>query len=337
VDLGIGEKIMIARGFAASTLILLLALFPVGLAHSAERFTADDINSASFDGEVSEERNPVAMRLQVMLDRVHFSPGVIDGFTGGNTDKALQAYARERGLGDDGQLTQELWSHLTQADPKPAFTTYAITEEDLAEPFVESIPDDYAQLAEMERLSYTGPDEMFAERFHMDLGLLHALNPDADFGRAGTEILVADVADQMATGEVVRIVVSRGESSVRALDEDDNLVAFYTATVGSEQTPSPTGTHEVEAVVLMPNYTYRPDVNFQQGDLDRNLILPPGPNNPVGSVWIDLSEPTYGIHGTPEPSKIDKTYSHGCVRLTNWDAEELAELVDVGAVVEFVD
>jgi lipoprotein-anchoring transpeptidase ErfK/SrfK len=332
---------MIARGFAASTLIILLALFPGGLAHSTERLAAEDINRAGFDGQVSEERNPVAMRLQVMLDRAHFSPGVIDGFSGGNTDKALMAFAREKGLGEgapaEGVLTEELWSYLTQGDPEPAFTTYAITEEDLAEPFAESIPEDYAQLAEMERLSYTGPDEMLAERFHMDIGLLHALNPDADFGRAGAEILVAHVADRRAAGKVVRIVVSRGEASVRALDEGDNLVAFYTATVGSEQTPSPTGTHEVKAVVLMPNYTYRPDVNFQQGDLDRNLILPPGPNNPVGSVWIDLSEPTYGIHGTPEPSKIDKTYSHGCVRLTNWDAEELAELVEIGTIVEFVD
>jgi lipoprotein-anchoring transpeptidase ErfK/SrfK len=328
---------MIVRGFATSALILLLAVFPNTQARASEVLTADDINHASFDGEVSEERNPLAMRLQVMLDRAHFSPGVIDGFTGGNTDKALRAYAQENDLGDEGALNEALWAHLTERDPEPAFATYTITEDDLAEPFVESIPEDYAQLAEMERLSYTGPDEMFAERFHMDIGLFHALNPQVDFGRAGEEILVANVDGHMASGDVVRIVVSRGEASVRAFDENDNLVAFYTATIGSEQTPSPTGTHEVEAVVLMPNYTYRPSVNFQQGDLTENLILPPGPNNPVGSVWIDLSEPTYGIHGTPEPSKIDKTYSQGCVRLTNWDAEELAELVEVGATVEFVD
>ncbi|HSP25017.1 MAG TPA: L,D-transpeptidase [Saliniramus sp.] len=328
---------MIARGFAAPALILLLAVLPGTQALSAERFTAEEINSANFDGEVSDERNPVAMRLQVMLDRADFSPGVIDGFTGGNTDKALRAYARANDLGDDGVLTEELWSRLTQGDQEPAFTTHAITEEDLAEPFVESIPEDYAELAEMERLSYTGPEEMFAERFHMDIDLLRALNPEADFGRAGAEILVAAVKEDIADGEVARIVVSRGEASVRAFDADDNLIAFYTATIGSEQTPSPTGTHEVEAAVLMPNYTYRPDVNFKQGELDQNLILPPGPNNPVGSVWIDLSEPTYGIHGTPEPSKIDKTYSHGCVRMTNWDAEELAALVKVGSIVEFVD
>jgi lipoprotein-anchoring transpeptidase ErfK/SrfK len=325
----------ISRRVVSTALFLLMAFFPA----ASHALTADDINRAGFADAASEGRSPVAMRLQVMLDRSSFSPGVIDGFTGGNTDKALQAYARERDLGAGDELTEEIWSRLVAEDEDrgPAFIAYTITEEDLDEDFVESIPDGYDKLAEMERLSYTGPDEMFAERFHMDIGLLRDLNPDADFAAPGTEILVANVADHRATGEVTRIVVSRGTSAVRGYDADENLVVFYTATVGSEQTPSPSGTHTVEAVVLMPNYTYRPDVNFQQGDLDRNLILPPGPNNPVGSVWIDLSEPTYGIHGTPEPSLIDKTYSHGCVRLTNWDAEELAELVDVGAVVEFVD
>lgn len=314
-------------------LLLLVSLSPA----AAHALTIDDINRASFTGEVSDERDPVAMRLQVMLDRAHFSPGVIDGFMGGNTDKAMSAYAREHELGTGDALSEEIWSRLVENDSAPAFITYSITQEDLDEPFVDSIPDAYDQLSLMERLSYTGPEEMLSERFHMDIGLLRELNPDADFGRPGTEILVANVADHQATGEVRRIVVSREAASVRGYDANDNLIVFYTATVGSEQTPSPRGTHTVEAVVLMPNYTYRPAVNVQQGDLDKNLILPPGPNNPVGSVWIDLSEPTYGIHGTPEPSKIDKTYSQGCVRLTNWDAEELAKLVEIGTVVEFVD
>jgi lipoprotein-anchoring transpeptidase ErfK/SrfK len=326
-------KMMFSRRAATLALFLLIAVLPA----ASHALTADVINSAEIDGETDEGRSPVVMRLQVMLDRAHFSPGVIDGFPGGNTEKALRAYAREHDLHTDGELNEELWTSLVEGDSEPAFMTYTITEKDLEEDFVDSIPEAYDKLAEMEWLSYTGPDEMFAERFHMDIGLLRELNPGVDFGAVGTEILVANVADHRASGEVTRIVVSRGESSVRGYDADDNLVVFYTATVGSEQTPSPSGTHTVEVVVLMPNYTYRPGVNFQQGDLDQNLILPPGPNNPVGSVWIDLSEPTYGIHGTPEPSMIDKTYSHGCVRLTNWDAEELAELVEEGTVVEFID
>jgi len=111
----------------------------------------------------------------------------------------------------------------------------------------------------------------------------------------------------------------------------------YPATIGSEQTPSPSGTHRVKSIASDAAYYYRPDVNFRQGKNTEPLTIPPGPNNPIGSVWIDLSEPTYGIHGTPEPSKIDKTFSHGCVRLTNWDAEELARLVKKGVEVHFLD
>jgi lipoprotein-anchoring transpeptidase ErfK/SrfK len=88
--------------------------------------------------------------------------------------------------------------------------------------------------------------------------------------------------------------------------------------------------------VINPEYTYNPKVNFQQCDNGKVLPLPPGPNGPGGTVWIDLSEPTFGIHGTPEPSRIDKTGSHGCVRLTNWDAEELAKLLAEDVPVKFL-
>ncbi len=329
---------MAARIGGGIMLLALLAASPTTSAF-AQPFTASEVNEANFDGagSITEERSPVILRLQVLLDRSRFSPGVIDGRAGGNTSKALSAYAEENGLGGSDELTTELWDRLTAADPEPVVETYRITPEDLDQPFVEEIPDDYAKLAKMERLSYTGPDEMLAERFHMDIDLLKALNPEADFAAEGTEILVARVGTGQVSGEVRNIVASRSGASVRAYDADGRLVAFYTATLGSEQTPSPSGTHEVEAIVTEPNYTYRPDVNFRQGELDEALVLPPGPNNPVGTIWIDLSEPTYGIHGTPEPAAIDKVYSHGCVRLTNWDAEELAELVVVGAIVEFVD
>jgi lipoprotein-anchoring transpeptidase ErfK/SrfK len=115
------------------------------------------------------------------------------------------------------------------------------------------------------------------------------------------------------------------------------LISVYPATIGSEETPSPSGTHKVKGVARMPPYTYNPKVNFQQGKNTKVLKLPSGPNGPVGTVWIDLTEPTYGIHGTPEPSLIDKTGSHGCVRLTNWDVEELAAMVRPGVIVAFVD
>ena len=170
---------------ACLALLLLVTLSPAAM----HALTIDDINRASFVGNVCEERNPVAMRLQVMLDRAHFSPGVIDGFMGGNTDKAMQAYAREHDLGAGDTLSEEIWSRLADNDFEPAFVTYSITQEDLENHFVDSIPDASDQLAAMERLSYTGPEEMLSERLHMDIGLLRELNPDADFGRPGSEIL----------------------------------------------------------------------------------------------------------------------------------------------------
>lgn len=137
--------------------------------------------------------------------------------------------------------------------------------------------------------------------------------------------------------KVAHIVADKSAKQVRAFDASGNLVVAYPATIGSQATPSPTGTHTVERIALDPEYTYNPKINFQQGNNDRVLRIPPGPNGPVGSVWIALSKPTYGIHGTPEPSKIGKTYSNGCIRLTNWDAQELAKLVSKGVTVEFRD
>ena len=134
----------------------------------------------------------------------------------------------------------------------------------------------------------------------------------------------------------MRIEADKSLRQLRAYGQDDMLIAAYPATIGSEDNPSPTGSHVVEGVATMPTYTYNPKINFQQGENTEVLTIPPGPNGPVGSMWIDLSEPTFGIHGTPEPSLIDKTASHGCVRLTNWDANELTKMVKPGVRVDFV-
>ena len=297
------------------------------------------INEAEFKDapQIDSSRiEPLVLKAQVLLDRAHVSPGVIDGYYGENFQKSVRAFETMHDLEADGMLDADTWSLLVFTGDKPVFRRYAITREDAEGPFVDEIPEDYAKQAEMEALSYTSIQEMLAERFHMDEDLLLALNPGAEF-RADEEIVVAAVRDQSASTKVDKVEVSRSNGSLSAYAEDGTLVLFAPATVGSEDLPSPTGTHKVMAVVTDPNYTYRPDVNFKQGDLDETLILPPGPNNPVGSVWIDLSEPTYGVHGTPEPSKIDKTASHGCVRLTNWDARELAGLIGEGDTVAFVD
>ncbi|MDB5539963.1 MAG: hypothetical protein JWQ89_1690 [Devosia sp.] len=303
--------------------------------------TADSINSARLSDVVQpadpeaapEERHPVPAiaRLQILLDRAGASPGVIDGFDGDNVRKGVIAFELMHGLPADGIIDPEVTSALETGDP--VIGEYEIIADDLAA-IGPPIPKDYAEMAQRKFLGYSSIEEELAERFHMDIDLLKALNPNAGFA-AGETIFVAAYGPDLE-GDVLRIEADKGLRQVRAYGEGDRLIAAYPATIGSEDNPSPSGTHEIKGVATMPTYTYNPKVNFQQGENTEVLTIPPGPNGPVGSIWIDLSEPTFGIHGTPEPSLIDKTGSHGCVRLTNWDANELAKMVKPGVPVEFV-
>ncbi|MBL8578692.1 MAG: murein L,D-transpeptidase [Mesorhizobium sp.] len=273
--------------------------------------------------------------LQILLDRRGASPGVIDGRFGSNVDKAIVAY---RSINSDNLKSTDaegIKKALAESGGD-AFMNYTITASDAAGPFVASVPADYGEKAKLEKMSYTSVSEMLAERFHMDEAYLKALNPQANFGRVGTIIRVANIG-QPATRQVTRIVADKSKKQVFGYDANNKLVVSYPSTIGSTDTPSPTGTHAISRVVLDPDYTYNPNLNFKQGDNTSILTIPPGPNGPVGNVWIALDKPTYGIHGTPDPTKIGKTESHGCVRLTNWDAQELAKLVKPGVPVEFVE
>lgn len=330
---------------ALATLILALA----GLAAHAQEvvalpiapFTAETVNAADIStipveympaGEAAERHpDPAVVRLQVLLDRAGASPGVIDGFDGDNVRKAVLAFELMRGLPPDGALDPDVLTALETGGP--VIGEYKIIADDL-NAIGEPIPKDYAEQAKRKFLGYASIEEELGERFHMDVDLLKALNPGAGF-TTGATIQVAEYGPDLE-GEVARIEADKALRQVRAYGADDRLIAAYPATIGSEENPSPTGTHVVEGVAPMPEYTYNPKVNFQQGDNTSILTIPPGPNGPVGSMWIDLSEPSFGIHGTPEPSLIDKTASHGCVRLTNWDANELARMVKPGAKVDFV-
>lgn len=273
--------------------------------------------------------------LQILLDRAGASPGVIDGRFGSNVDKALAAYHEITGTSLKSTDAEGIKKALAETGGD-AFANYVITSEDAAGPYIASVPTDYSEKAQLERMSFTSVTEMLAERFHMDEAYLKALNPEANFNRPGTIVRVANFGKQITT-PVARIIADKGLKQVRAYDEAGKLVVAYPATIGSTDTPSPTGIHAVSRIALDPNYTYNPNLNFKQGNNDKILTIPPGPNGPVGSVWIALDKPTYGIHGTPDPSKIGKTESHGCVRLTNWDARELAKLVKPGVPVEFIE
>ncbi|MGR3485229.1 MAG: L,D-transpeptidase family protein [Paracoccaceae bacterium] len=302
------------------------------LATPAAALTVEDVRSAGYDGgALPDGQSGITFAVQVALDRAGISPGIIDGYKGGMSESAIRAFETREGFEVDGIMDRQVWQALDASAP---LADYTVTEADAAG-LVDEIPEDYAEMAQMSALAFTSVAERLAERFHMDEDVLRALNDGSGFA-PGDTIVVAAPGGQLE-GTVARIEVSKADSRARAFGEDGAMLTSYPVTVGSDETPSPTGTHRIEAVAIDPTYTYDPDVNFQQGDNDEVLILPAGPNGPVGTVWLDLTEPTYGLHGTPEPSSLFQASSHGCVRFTNWDIEELASLVSAGVTVAFVE
>lgn len=303
--------------------------------------TPAQINVAAFEAppEADAEQTVVAavVRAQVLLDRAGFSPGVTDGRYGENVRQAIEAYQQRHGLSVDGRLTPEVFDHLVARSDEDVIFRYVLTAEDVAGPFTPSIPRDLAGQAELEQLGYRSVSEMIAERFHMDEQFLRALNPDADFTRVGAEIHVANARRAPISRPVARIEVDAEERAVRVFDDAGALLAFYPATIGSMENPSPTGQMTVTLVAPNPVYTYDPRrVDYAGDRITERLVVAAGPNNPVGTTWIDLSVDTYGIHGTPNPDIVGKNASNGCVRLTNWDVQHLAVAVQPGVIVTFI-
>lgn len=280
----------------------------------------------------TQSRSRDVLAAQILLNRSRHSPGVIDGAPGSNTERAIRAYQRAGGLEVTGEISPDLLRRLAGEQPAEMLRRYTLTQADVSGPF-HQIPRDFAAMAELDRLAYERPSEKIAEKFHMGENFLRALNPGVDFGLAGTEILVAHPRDGRLAQPVTRIEVDKTQSEVRAYADDGTLLASYPATVGSSTFPSPNGSMTVNAVAPDAAYYFNPEGRLWGPD--ERLVIAAGPNNPVGGIWIDLSEDGYGIHGSADPQLIGKTTSHGCVRLTNWDARELAQAVSAGTVVEF--
>ncbi|HEX2137680.1 MAG TPA: L,D-transpeptidase family protein [Microvirga sp.] len=314
------------------------AALPAGMA-AAQALKPEQIVEAKAPDR--PDSRPLAAKVQILLDRARFSPGVIDGRMGENVVNALAAFRKAHQLESRDKTVDEATfarlSEIANEAAEPVLVEYVITEEDVKGPFAKAIPESLEEQGTLDHLGYTGPSELLAEKFHMDEDFLKELNPGKDFAQAGTAVVVANVASAPPPerGSVRRIELDKARKQLRALGDGDRLLAVYPATIGSAARPAPTGEHKIKGVARNPKYTYNPAYKFEGVKTDKPFTIAPGPNNPVGAVWIDLSVEGYGIHGTPEPDKIGKSASHGCVRLTNWDAAHLAEMVKPGVTVHF--
>lgn len=322
---------MNTRMFLTCTMIDVLVAASIPLAHAAPagQLLPDAVNSAALVDIVDAHANPPAiLRAQILLDRAHFSPGEIDAGFGSSTGNAIAAYQTANGLTANGTADEATWA-LLDRDTAPALSVYTLTDADVAGPFV-TIPTDMMAKAKMPALGYTSSAEALGEKFHVSPRLLHKLNPDQDFGRAGEEIVVPNVESTTPLPAAAKVVVDRSDASVSLLDAADKVIARFPASTGSEHDPLPVGVWVIQGISKNPVFHYNPALFWDANPKHAKAEIPAGPNNPVGVVWVDLSKEHYGIHGTPEPSKIGKTESHGCIRLTNWDALTFAGAVSTG-------
>ena len=299
------------------------------------------------------------LAVQVALDRAGFSPGEIDGRSGPKTRLALSAFQKASNLRPSGAVNEETLAAL-RLPPEP-IVTYTITPQDAAGPFIEKMPEDMMERSKLPALGYTSIIEALAEKFHSSQALLQNLNPGATWA-AGSTIRVPDVepfdvspkptskpaaagakpADAAAKpaaaagakpAGAVEVVVSGATKSVEVRDAAGKILMYAPVTVGSEKDPLPVGDWKVVGVSWNPVFNYNPDLFWDADPTHAKAKIPSGPNNPVGVVWVDINKEHFGLHGTPEPSTIGRTESHGCIRLTNWDAAKLGRMVSVGTKV----
>ncbi|BDT58605.1 peptidoglycan-binding protein [Massilia varians] len=274
------------------------------------------------------ERN---LRAQVLLDRANLSPGEIDGAYGSNMRQALSTFQSQRKLPVTGKLDAATWDALN-ADNSPHLVTYTLVEADVAGPF-RPVPSDMMEKAKLPALGYANVLEGLGEKFHAKPAMLERLNPGKDFGRAGEQIVVPNVHGKQPLPKAAKVVVKEGPKVLQLYDAAGGLIAQYPVSTGSANDPLPIGTWKINGVHANPTYHYNPKLFWDAEPGDKKAKIAPGPNNPVGVVWIDLSKEHYGIHGTPVPGHVGKTESHGCIRLTNWSAAEVAGAVSAGLEV----
>ncbi len=316
--------------------------FVTGVKEKLKGLDPDAINNAPINVPITGDVvGPSVLRAQVYLDRIHYSVGAIDGRWGRNSAITVWFFQRARGMQATGDVDEQTFRRLAaEAAYAPVVVTRTLTPDDVKGPF-EPIPEGPYEKAKLSRLGYETLREKLAERFHSSEDFLELLNPGVKFSdlSPGATINIPNVREPMTadTHDVARIVISISGNALNGFDANGNLVYHAPTTVGSGYDPSPTENLHIVKIFPNPSFHYDPTLYHEVPDSEPDAQLPPGPNTPVGVVWMALSKPHYGIHGTPDPESIGYTSSHGCVRLTNWDAEELEHRLTEGAQVSFVD
>ena len=343
--------------------VSILTMLFVGLTHVHAQSDARAVKEAAApdsqqSAPVTQTALPITslVKLQILLDRAGFSSGEIDGVAGSNVRKAISAFQDARGLPQAGRSDEATLQALANVELTEALVSYTISGEDAAGPFVDKIPEDVMEQAKLSQLGYTSLMEELGEKFHCTPGLLKTFNPESQF-QAGDVILVPNLfnlPDDAQThhnraGQIKKttlqtkahrgpgstIIVTEGTSDVVLQNADGEVIFYAPATVGSEHDRLPLGGWKVTTIHRNPIFSYNPELFWDAHPENSKVKLAAGPNNPVGAVWIGLNAPSYGLHGTPEPGRIGHSESHGCIRMTNWDALRLASLITVGTKVIF--
>lgn len=272
---------------------------------------------------------------QIALERVGFSPGVIDGGIGRKTELATREFQRVRGLPITGKLDTATAAALG-VDAGSAVTSYTVQADDHAQ--IGPLPKSWLEKSRLPRLGYDSLVALIAEKFHCSTGLLARLNPGRDLGRlqVGDSVMVPAIGESPTGLRGTHMEIDLSEKVVRVLDRERKLIALFHCSIAKDREKLPSGDASVVVITEDPKYTFDPKMWPEVKGVDRKLLIPPGPRNPVGRCWIGLSLPGYGIHGSPNPELIGKTGSHGCFRLTNWDALRLSRMIRVGTRVRFV-